>query len=354
MTASQDALLLASGSLNNELTLTQQNLVVTQAIMAQLRANEKELKTKLQQTAEEKQKLITADAELIQDRDLAKNTIVKLAATKEDLSKINAELETKLKGVLETVSELTTSKEEYTSKMREMSREKNDVITLKADLEMQYNVAKISNADLTVTQNELQSKLAQSAKENINLKAELKKKTKENKDASIEVDTVLMYYLNSQETIKKLTASQKNATKSQRNELEETVERHVEEKREMKSDLHETKAAKSRFDFDVRDESDSERNMVPGNACIRKLSPVSLGAPTTGRERRFNVPGTLPMVKKFRKFASPEGGHGQNRITPEKRYRRFQEPSTNVSNGQTQSRIRARSPRPEDPFAMTE
>ena len=136
LTDQYDALLLANGSLNNELTLTQQNIDVTQATISQLRTDKKKLETKLQQTAEEKQKLITADAELIQDRDLAKNTIVKLAATKEDLSKINAELETKLKGVLETVSELATAKEEYTSKTREMMKYKNNVITLKSEIEM--------------------------------------------------------------------------------------------------------------------------------------------------------------------------------------------------------------------------
>jgi len=233
-----------------------------------------------------------------------------------------------------------------------MSKEKNDVITLKADLEMQYNVAKISNADLTVTQNELQSKLAQSAKENINLKAELKKKTKENKDASIEVDTVLMYYLNSQETIKKLTASQKNATKSQRSELEEKCDIHVEQ----------NMPAKSRFDFDVRDESDSERDMVPGNATIPKLPREPSNGPTTGRGRRSNVPGTPPkadILKKLPKSPTPEGGHMRHRITPENGYSLFREQSSKVSVGQnTQSRIRSCSPRfrvsPEGPFEMAE
>ena len=49
------AMLLANGSLNNVLTLTMQNIDVTEAPTAQLRADKKELKTKSQQKYEEKQ-----------------------------------------------------------------------------------------------------------------------------------------------------------------------------------------------------------------------------------------------------------------------------------------------------------
>ena len=45
-----------NGNLKNELTLTMQNISVAQANTAQLRADKRELETKLQQTTEEKQK----------------------------------------------------------------------------------------------------------------------------------------------------------------------------------------------------------------------------------------------------------------------------------------------------------
>ena len=53
----------------------------------------------------------------------------------------------------------------------EMTKYKNDVITWKSELEIQYNVARIRNAH-----NEVHSKLYQSTKDNINTKAEIKKK----------------------------------------------------------------------------------------------------------------------------------------------------------------------------------
>ena len=52
LTALQDALLLANGSLNNYLTITIQNLDVTQTSKAQVRAKRKELETKSKQTSE--------------------------------------------------------------------------------------------------------------------------------------------------------------------------------------------------------------------------------------------------------------------------------------------------------------
>ena len=50
---SQDAVLLSNVNLNNELTLKMQNIYVTQATTAQLRAKKKEPETKLQQTAKQ-------------------------------------------------------------------------------------------------------------------------------------------------------------------------------------------------------------------------------------------------------------------------------------------------------------
>ena len=66
MTGFQDSMLLSNGSLNNDLTLTIQNIDFTQATTAQLRSDRRELGTKLQQKSVEKQ--IGFDPEWILDR----------------------------------------------------------------------------------------------------------------------------------------------------------------------------------------------------------------------------------------------------------------------------------------------